>query len=111
MKFPVYLCKGIRTFDGKDERLVGEWVKRIELPIPPFVGLEVCVDSIEESKYNIIHHVWITPKGAVVCDLTQQLWGVGREGFDCPTEEDWQRTLDYETSGWIKVEDYEALEA
>lgn len=111
MRTIAYLCKTIRMFDGKSTAFVGEWVKRVELPIPPFVGLEVCARDIEHG--DEIKSIWITPRGAVVCDLKDEIWTVkDDDGYDV-TPADWPKTLAYETEGWMKVDDgdvYESLE-
>jgi hypothetical protein len=107
MKFNVYLSKTIRRHDGKDAHCEGEWVKRVALPIPPFVGLEVSTRDVDRAEE--ITHIWITPRGVCVCHFKDDVWIVkDDDGYDV-TPADWPKTLAYETEGWTRVEDYDDL--
>jgi hypothetical protein len=107
MTFNVYLCKTIRRHDGRDTHYEGEWVKRVALPIPPFVGLGVSTRDIEHDDEII--SVWITPCGACVCQFKDDVWIV-KDGDGCDvTPADWPKTLAHETEGWTRVEKYDDL--
>jgi hypothetical protein len=111
MKYPVYLYKMIRSipaYGSKSEQTIGEYVRRIELPIPPFVGLFVCARNVEEE--DAIEKIWITPRGAVICELRPRPWVVSdNDGYDVTTA-DWPKTLAYETEGWTEIKDGDELE-
>lgn len=103
-KTTVYLSKVVY----KNDELVSWFTKRIELPIPPFVGLQICLGCIEE--YRSITNIWITPKGAIICDLPDAKWEVGNQsGNDC-TEAEWLDVFAVEVDGWTETKKYEELE-
>jgi hypothetical protein len=93
MTFPVIYCRWVGRTDPGEKPVDGHWyVRRVELPIPPFVGMGVILSDGFNDPFEI-EQVYINLEGDVICIVE----GMTYSGM---SDDEWPGTLAYETEGW-----------